>query len=80
LALTNNPLRWLSDIVLGEPLVLAAYEKDETDEYGMDHRKGELKLNQYGTYYYEKLGDRSPIGKQILSVGDLITPESSTLN
>lgn len=80
LALTNNPLRWLSDIVLGEPLALAAYEKDEVDEYGIEHKKGELKHNQYGTYYYERLGDRSPIGKQILSVGDLITPENSTLN
>lgn len=80
LALTNNPLRWLSDIVLGEPLVLAAYEQDEADNYGIEHKKGELKLNQYGTYYYEKLGERSPIGKQILSVGDLITPENSTLN
>ena len=79
-ALTKNPIKWLTDIVFGEPLALATYDEDEVDEYGIEHKKGEYKYNSDGTYYYEKLGDRSPIGKQILSIGDIITPENSTLN
>lgn len=79
-ALTSNPIKWFTDIVLGEPLVLATYDEDTVDEYGIEHKKGEYKYNKKGTYYYEKLGDRSPIGKQVLSFGDLVTPENSILN
>lgn len=79
-SLTSNPIKWLTEIVAGEPLALATYDEDTVDKYGIEHKKGEYKYNDEGTYYYEKLGDRSPIGKQILSIGDLITPENSVLN
>ena len=77
-ALLSNPIKWLKSI--SDPLVLATYDEDTVDEYGIKHRKGEYKYNELGTYYYENLGGRSPIGKQVLSVADLVTPESSVLN
>lgn len=79
-SLTNNPTKWVTDILLGQPLALASYDEDTVDKYGIEHKKGEFKYNDFGTYYYEKLNGRSPIGKQILSIGDLITPETSMLN
>lgn len=78
-ALFNNPIKWFKDL-LSEPLVLAKYEEDTIDENGEFHQKGEYKLNQFGTYYYETLNGRSPIGREILSIGDVLTKEDSLLN
>ena len=48
-----------------QPVALAQWD---SDDYHIDpetnrkvrHRKGELKLNDEGTYYYEKLPDAAP--------------------
>lgn len=79
-ALFNNPLKWVKSIFTDEPLVLATYDEDTTDEFGVTHHKGEYKYNQFGTYYYETLNGRSPIGKQVLAASDIISPENSALN
>lgn len=78
-ALFSSPVKWIKDL-FSEPLVLAQYEKDEVDEQGNKHKKGEYKLNPEGTYYYEKLNGRSPIGKTVLSAADILTKEDSALN
>ena len=78
-ALFSSPAKWIKNL-FSEPLVLAQYEKDEVDEQGNKHKKGEYKLNPEGTYYYEKLNGRSPIGKTVLSAADILTKEDSALN
>lgn len=82
--LFGNPFRFIKNL-FSEPLVLAKYEED-VDEInplnGMleHHKKGENKINSEGEYYYETLGERSLIGKDILSLGDILTKEDSAVN
>lgn len=69
------------------PLVLASWDFD-ADENGnptkdpdkVVHKKGDYKLNDNGTFYYETLGGRSSVGKQILHFSDIITKEDSKWN
>lgn len=72
-------LSWLKSL-FSDPLVLAQYEEDTTDKDGTKHKKGDYKLNEEGTYYYETLGGRSPIGKQVLSSLDTLTVDGTKLN
>lgn len=68
-----------------QPVALAQWD---SDDYHVDpetnrkvwHKKGELKLNDEGTYYYEKLGSREPYGRQILSPFDVLTTDGSKAN
>ena len=68
-----------------QPVALAQWD---SDDYHIDpetnrkvwHKKGELKLNDEGTYYYEKLGSREPYGRQILSPFDVLTTDGSKAN
>lgn len=83
-ALFSNPLQWFKDI-FKEPLVLAAYDEDEEyldpiDNTVKIHKKGDLKLNDDGKYYYETLNGRSLAGKQVLSGFDQLTVDGSGLN
>lgn len=83
-ALTVSPVEWFKDFVK-EPLVLAAYESDGTHidpitKRERKHKKGDLKLNDKGTYYYETLGNRSVIGKDVLSVTDTFTVDGQGIN
>lgn len=83
-ALFTNPFKFIENI-FSEPLVLAKYEED-VDEInpltGMleHHKKGDNKINSNGEYYFETLGGRSLMGKQVLSIGDVITKEDSAVN
>ena len=83
-ALFSNPFKFIGNL-FSEPLVLAKYEED-TDEIDpftgqmVHHEKGENKVNEYGDYYFETLGGRSLIGKQVLSVGDVLTKEDTAIN
>lgn len=72
-------LSWLKSL-FSDPLVLAQYEEDTVDKDGTKHKKGDYKLNEEGTYYYETLGGRSPIGKQVLSSLDTLTIDGTKLN
>lgn len=65
--------------------VLAAWDEDGTHIdpfYGVqvEHKKGEFKLNQEGTYYYEDLDGRDIYGKQVLNKLNVITKDGSKLN
>ena len=72
-------LSWIKSL-FSDPLVLATYDKDEVDKQGRKHYKGEYKLNSNGTYYYETLNGRSPIGKEVLSSLDNLTREGTKVN
>ena len=83
-ALFKNPIRWVKEL-FSEPLVLATYDQDEDSinpiTGQMEHHvKGEKKLNPAGEYYFETLNGRSVIGKNVLSMGDILTSETSALN
>lgn len=76
---------------LGDTLVLAQYDETEDifgkkeGEAGFDanriaHRKGQLKLNENGTYYYETLGGRDVTGRRVLWKGDTLTTDGSWVN
>ena len=76
---------------LTDTLVLAQYDKDvdingiEEGQPGFDknniaHVKGERKLNENGTYYYETLGGRDVTGRRVLWKGDTLTTDGSWAN
>lgn len=44
------------------------------------HYKGEIKLDENGSPYYETLGNRAAHGKEFLSPFNVITKEGSTIN
>lgn len=76
---TDFGLSWIKSL-FSDPLVLAQYDEDTVDKDGTKHKKGDYKLNADGTYYYETLGGRSPIGKQVLSSLDTLTVDGTKLN
>lgn len=76
---TDFGLSWIKSL-FSDPLVLATYDSDGVDKYGRKYYKGQYKLNDNGTYYYETLGGRSPVGKEVLSSLDNLTVEGTTLN
>lgn len=65
--------------------VLAQWDEDgehvdpETGEV-VKHFKGQLKVDQYGTPYYENLDGRTPYGRRVLNRMNTITKESSPWN
>jgi len=64
---------------------LASWDEDGTHvdpETGetVEHKTGDLKLNDNGTYYYEKLNGRPVYNKQVLNKMDVLTKEGSALN
>ena len=65
-----------------DTLVLATYDEDVIDpETGEKlHSKGEYKLNEEGTYYYETLGGRDVYGKQVLNKMNVLTTDGSAAN
>jgi len=75
---------WISSF-WDDPLVMAVYDeegehKDPITGQMVKHKKGDYKLNDEGSYYYETLGDRSPIGKNILSQFNTITIDGTGVN
>ena len=83
-ALSNGLFDWLGQ-VFSDPLVMAQWEEDgehidPITGITKQHKKGDYKLNDKGTYYYETLNDRSPIGKEVLSVFDTLTVDGEGLN
>lgn len=70
---------------IAEPLVLAQYDEDGThvDNFTgriVEHKKGDLKYDESGTYYIETLSGRSPYGKRIKSIFDSITKDTDKIN
>lgn len=67
------------------PKVLATWDEDGTHTDPItgeivNHKKGDRKLNDNGTYYYENLGNRDVYGKEVLSGFDTLTTDGSTWN
>lgn len=65
--------------------VLAQYEEDgeHTDPITgetVQHRKGDLKLNPNGDYYYENLDGRDVYGKQVLNKLNILSVDGSKAN
>lgn len=66
-------------------LVLATWDEDgehldkETGQM-VKHSKGQYKLNDAGTYYYETLGGRDVYGKQVLNKMNILTTDGSVAN
>lgn len=79
-----------NDTFMGLPyftdtLVLATWDeegehKDPNTGQMVHHDKGTPKLNDEGTYYYEKLAGRPVYDKQVLNKMNILTPEGSWIN
>lgn len=64
-------------------LVLAQYDEDTEeiiDGRKVIHKKGELKLDEYGVPYYEELGDREIYGRDVLHYTDTLSEDGSRWN
>lgn len=46
----------------------------------VQHKKGDLKLNENGTYYYENLNGRDVYGRRVLSKLNTLTTDGSAIN
>ena len=84
ISFVRSPIKWFKSL-FDEPLVMATWNeegdhKDPLTKQIVHHYKGDLRLNDEGQYFYETLGDRSPVGKDILSPLDIITVDGEGLN
>ena len=83
-SLVKNPVGWFKSL-FDDPLVKATWDeagdhKDPITKRLVHHEKGDLKLNDEGQYFYETLGNRSPIGKEVLSAFDILTVDGEGIN
>lgn len=83
-SLAKNPIGWFKSL-FDDPLVKATWDeagdhKDPITKRMVHHEKGDLKLNDEGQYFYETLGNRSPIGKEVLSSFDILTVDGEGIN
>lgn len=74
---------WFEDF--WDTRVMAAWDEDGTHVdpvtgKEVQHKKGDLKLNENGTYYYESLDGRSVYGKRILNKFNTLTTDGSSWN
>ena len=74
---------WFEDF--WDTRVMAAWDEDGTHidpitGKEVKHSKGDLKLNENGTYYYESLDGRSVYGKQVLNKFNTLTTDGSAWN
>lgn len=84
MSLVNSPIKYIKSL-FQDPLVLATYDEDTTEINPITgiqefHPKGSPRLNSDGQYFYEELGGRSTIGKQVLSAFDYLTVDQQGLN
>lgn len=74
---------WFTDF--WDTRVLAQWEEDGTHVdpitgQTIQHQKGQLKLNENGTYYYENLDGRDVYGKRVLNKMNTLTVDDSYWN
>ena len=74
---------WFEDF--WDTRVMAAWDEDGTHidpvtGQEVQHKAGDLKLNENGTYYYESLDGRSVYGKRILNKFNTLTTDGSAWN
>lgn len=68
-----------------DTFVMAAWDEDGTHidpitGQEVQHQKGEFKIGEDGTYYYEKLDGRDIYGKQVLNKMNILTTDGSKWN
>lgn len=68
-----------------DTLVLAQYDEDGTHTdlisgQTVEHKKGDLKLDQNGNFYYEKLDGRDVYGRRVLNKMNILTTDGSFWN
>lgn len=68
-----------------DALVLAQYDTDGTHKdpitgETVQHKKGDLKLDNEGNFYYEKLNGRDPYGRRVLNKMNVLTTDGSFWN
>lgn len=83
-SLFKNPIAWISQL-WKDPVVYATWDDDGTHTdpitgQTVSHKKGEFRVNESGDYFTETLGGRNIRGKQIVSVLDNITEDTSYIN
>lgn len=84
ISLFSNPIAFVKQL-FSDPLVKATWDSEDdhidpiTGEL-VHHYKGQAKLNENGQYYYETLGGRSLIGKEVLHATDIITVDGEGWN
>lgn len=70
--------------VFDDTLILATWDEDgkHLNELGeeVEHQKGEYKYDETGKPYYEYARGKSTLGKQVLSVGNILTREDTKIN
>lgn len=70
--------------VFDDTLILATWDEKGThkNELGeeVEHQKGEYKYDETGKPYYEYARGKSTLGKQVLSVGNILTREDTQIN
>lgn len=82
-SLITSATKWIKSVF--NPLVMAQWDQDGThvdpiSGRTVNHKKGEYKVDNDGTYYYETLGNKSAYGKQIKSIWDTITVDNTPWN
>lgn len=80
-----NDLGFWGTAVNKETLVLSKWEEDGKHyddflEREVEHKKGEHKLNEQGMVQYEKLGNRSVYGKEVLNPLNVVTKDGTFAN
>lgn len=80
---TPNQKWALGTLFSKDTYVMAQYDEDGYyNENGTQvfHRKGERKYDENGDPYYEILGKRSVLGRDVLHVSDVVTRDDSWIN
>ena len=80
----NNVFKWLGDL-FSEPLVIAQWDEDGEHIDPLtgsvkQHKKGDYKYNDDGTFYYETLNGRDVYGRQVLNRMNTLTVDGSKAN
>ena len=84
MSLFSRPLDWITNL-FKDPIVYATYDSDGTHidpitKREVMHKKGQFRVNEEGEYFTEKLSGRNIRGKEIVSLLDTITSDTSKLN
>lgn len=84
MSLFERPLNWVKNL-FSDPIVYATYDSDGTHidpitKREVEHKKGEFRINSDGEFFTEKLSGQNIRGKEIVSVMDNITSDTSVLN
>ena len=84
ISLFEKPLSWIKQL-FSDPVVYATYDSDGTHIDPITgretpHKKGQYRINEQGEFFTEKLSGRNIRGKEVVSVLDTITSDTSAIN